>query len=552
MSSEPVELKLMATGEEQLTQALRKVIKEMSDLERAEKSAAREAAKLEQAQKKATKEALDAAKALEAQKATFASVSQGASKYQSTIAIAAGAVNQFSGSSGKMVSILGQTAGAMATVAGSMGPVGIAIVGVTSAVGLLSAAFADSKDEAADAKREMESMIPTLNEIISKMEAARSGMDLSARVRGGRGTILEQTAYQRQSEARLREDQKTLQGLETEYARKVSAVGGERVAAAYGVGTELGQLRVSVGIARSAVDESQRIVEAATTIREGLEAGAKLLRPDGSTSPAVNQPARRGGGSGPGPTNRFRAESRIVGVAGMADNGSLESLMSGAYGETGGLGDLTGGFKADQAAMEAQIKAEADARQKVTDAINEQKQAMDDLAFSAGTTAVDAFEMLASTAVSGGKISGKAFVAMAGGFLKATGQQMLGQGIKNQFEAAALLTNPVTASFGAALAGVASGQIATGAAMMAGGVVANIGAAAMGDGGGASVRGGGGGSTHGSFSPTAAGYGSDRDYQGPATIVVNLENSILANTYADAGKIINRAIREAELRYGRS
>lgn len=528
MATESIEIKLLVEGEQAATRALSSVTGQISKLDTAQKQAAVSS---------------------KAQTAALGAATQGAAKFQSTIGIAAQAVGTFSTSGGKMVSILGQTAGAMATVAGSMGPVGIAITGVTAAVGLLATAFVDSKTAAANAKDEMKSLIPTLNEIISKMEQARAALNLRARVRDGLGTPIEQGARASEAEAAATAAGRKLTGLQSNYEALLVQAGASDPAR----GAEFRRRAEAEDYFKSlkreidtAADSYRELTEQASRYRE--MAGAVAAVTTGPVAPSGGNRPRGGGGSGPS-TDIFRSQSRINGVAGMAPNGSLESLMGGSYGDTGGLGDLTGGFKTDQDAIEKQMKMEADARQQVADAIDEQKRAMDDLAFSAGTTAVDAFEMLASSAVSGGKISAKAFVAMAGGFLKATGQQMLGQGIKNQFEAAALMTNPVTAAFGVALAGVASGQIATGAAMMAGGVVANIGAAAIKEPGGG---GGGGGSSRGSFGPTASGYGDSRGYQGPSTIVVNLENAVLANTYADAGKIINRAVREAELRYGKT
>ena len=526
MATESIEIQLLVDGERAATQALNNVTGQVQKLSTAQKQSA------------------DASRA---QSSAMVGATQASAKFQSTLSLAGQAVGTFSSSGGKMVQVLGQAAGSMAILGSSFGPVGIAIGAATAAFGLFTASMDENKKSAeevakvySDLNSELDEFVrklPSINQIIAAQRATRENLDLEARLGAGEGSAEQQTA------ARMRA-QTVTRTAQTAYDNALR----------YGSSNEEIERR------KRDLERAQEAEQRYTDAQQGRRVDMFGRPISGQSLPTVdfnNVGASGGGGGGGRSANSESARTRDIFDRLLRGNAaprgsvygqgrSLDDLMSG--GSSAGFGDLEGGFNGEQNAIEKQMKMEADARQQVTDAIDEQKRAMDDLAFSAGTTAVDAFEMLASTAVSGGKISGKAFVAMAGGFLKATGQQMLGQGIKNQFEAAALLTNPVTASFGAALAGVASGQIATGAAMMAGGVVANIGAAAIKEPG--SGRGGGGGS-RGSFGPTATGYSNDRGYQGPATIVVNLENAVLANTYADAGKIINRAVREAQLRYGR-
>lgn len=505
MAAESIEIKLLVDGEQAATRALNNVTGQMSKLDTAQKQAATSA---------------------KAQTVSFGAATQSAAKFQSTIGIAAQAVGTFSSSGSKMVSVLGQTAGAMATVAGSMGPLGIAIVGVTSAAGFMAAAFADSASEAEKAKQKVDDLVPSLNEFISKIRELRNEEALRSRVERGRGTEEQQRGFLEEAESGYTTARANV--IRAERARAGATNTIDRVRAT----EELNRLREIERSASADRDRAQRLwelaaEESAQAVRLGQEnRDLQNEIEDLISSGAVGRDARGGAratrdryanadASGFNPFS-YRNIQGIRGGPGK----SLDQLMTGGEADTGFIGDLAKSGKSDLEAYNEELERTAQNYEQLTETI--------------GGPMVDAFDAMVNAQGNVGKALQASFKASLAGISKT-------EAVKGLSELAAGFGQLAIGNAPSATSHFEASGLHFAAAALAGGVSAAI------PGGGGGGRGGGGRAA----GPTAAGQGGG-GYDGPSTIVVNWNQpAVLASSYADAGKQIQRAIREAEGRYGK-
>ncbi len=147
---------------------------------------------------------------------------------------------------------------------------------------------------------------------------------------------------------------------------------------------------------------------------------------------------------------------------------------------------------------------------------------------------VDAFESM----VEGAEVSGR---DMAVSFLKGLGRQVMGAGLANLLEAAAMAAvSHGLDPYAADLAAVGAAQVALGGALIAGGAALSPG---DGSGGGGGGRGGGGGSPsdfgHGSSSKG----GDERGGKGDRTVTIVVEGLM---SPGEMGAWVNRALKQAE------
>ncbi len=497
MAAESIEIKLLVDGETAATRALNNVTGQMTKLDSAQKQAAT-SAKL--------------------QATGFTNAAQGAAKFQSTLGLASSAIGQFSGNGAKMVSMLGQTAGAMATVSATMGPLGIAIVAVTSAVSLATVAFDAMGGEVEKTKAEMDALLPTLSEVISKMRSVNAERALMSAVRAGRGTAEQQAGYLQQQENSMMSLAANLdttrQALNADRDNPVAQMQYARASELFSrANEERNRAQQMLTAAQRDEAEIQKLDDAAKKRRQD-EANERRSSGRGGSAPADRFANADASGFDP---FSYRNIHGIQGGPGK----SLDELMTGGGGEDAFLGDLAKTGKSDLEAY--------------NDELGKTAEMYSGLAETVGGPIVDAFDAMVNAQGNVGKALQASFKASLAGISKT-------EAVKGLSELAAGFGQLAIGNAPSATSHFEASGLHFAAAALAGGAAAAI------PGGGGGGRGGGGGGR--AAGPTASGQGGG-GYSGPATIVVNWNQpAVLASTYADAGKQIQRAIREAEGRYG--
>jgi hypothetical protein len=123
--------------------------------------------------------------------------------FGSSLGLAGQAIGQLVPGLGQVVSVAGSATGVIQglTTAG-LGPLGMAIGVVSVAVTAGVKLWQDYKDKTNEVERDIASrVIPTLSDLASKIKAVREEQELTARVRQGGGTELEQAANYAQAQA---------------------------------------------------------------------------------------------------------------------------------------------------------------------------------------------------------------------------------------------------------------------------------------------------------------------------------------------------------------
>lgn len=521
MATESIEIQLLVDGERAATAALASVTGQVQKLNTAQKQAA------------------DSAKT---QTASFAAGTQGAAKFQSTIGMASQAIGQFSGSGAKMVSMLGQTVGAMAAVSASLGPVGIAVVAITSAVSLATAAFSEMGGEVAKTKNELDDIVPSLSDVLGKMRQLNAARALERRVARGGGTSEEQEANLTRIEQSM-----IARGTDRDAARR--AYREDPNAETQNI---LGKQEELYSNLRRQQRQAQRDLEAARAAEAAL---AVAEEQNGERESRTRNGRSSGGGRGRGGAvdqdriNELGKEAARQALEAAAKiyaseleqvaRDTAEGKLAASTGrktwgvDEGGVAKAEAQRSMDESSLAAQKQADAD---RYLESLAEQKTMIEDITSIVGGPMVDAFSAAADGQGDLGKLLGQAFKQTLAGLAKQEGVK----GLASLAEGFAALATP--GMQGSAAGFFQASGLHFAAAVAAGGVAAAI------PGGGGGRGGSGGGRASG---PTASGYGGSGGYEGPATIVVNWNQpAVLASTYADAGKQIQRAIREAEGRYG--
>ena len=123
-------------------------------------------------------------------------------QYGSALGLAGQAVGKLNPALGGLVTMAGSATGVIQglTTAG-LGPLGIALSAISIAVSAGTSLWAEYSKEAKDSAKDIkEQVIPTLGDLVSKVQEANRAMSTRSRLAMGLGTSLEQEAFTRQAE----------------------------------------------------------------------------------------------------------------------------------------------------------------------------------------------------------------------------------------------------------------------------------------------------------------------------------------------------------------
>lgn len=123
-------------------------------------------------------------------------------QYGSALGLAGQAVGKLNPALGGLVTMAGSATGVIQglTTAG-LGPLGIALSALSIAVSAGTSLWAEYSKEAKDSAKDIkEQVIPTLGDLVSKVQEANRAMSTRSRVAMGLGTSIEQEAFTRQAE----------------------------------------------------------------------------------------------------------------------------------------------------------------------------------------------------------------------------------------------------------------------------------------------------------------------------------------------------------------
>ena len=123
-------------------------------------------------------------------------------QYGSALGLAGQAVGKLNPALGGLVTMAGSATGVIQglTTAG-LGPLSFAISGISIAITAGTALWAEYSKEAKDSAKDIkEQVIPTLNDLISKVADANAAMSRQSRLTMGLGTSLEQEAFTQQAQ----------------------------------------------------------------------------------------------------------------------------------------------------------------------------------------------------------------------------------------------------------------------------------------------------------------------------------------------------------------
>lgn len=146
----------------------------------------------------ATQTATATSKVAEAAQAAQTKIGQ----YGSALGLAGQAVGKLNPALGGLVTMAGSATGVIQglTTAG-LGPLSIAISGISIAITAGTSLWSEYSKEAKDSAKDIkEQVIPTLNDLISKVADANAAMSRQSRLAMGLGTSLEQEAFTQQAQ----------------------------------------------------------------------------------------------------------------------------------------------------------------------------------------------------------------------------------------------------------------------------------------------------------------------------------------------------------------
>ena len=422
---------------------------------------------------------------------------------------------------GQMVGVIGQGVASIGMMSAAMGPLGIAIGLATTAFSIYEMHVASTKSKVDELRRSQEQLVPSLDEVISKIEEFNNRRERMGEIMGGRGT-----AAQRQ-------------GVRTVETNRLAA-DLERIR---GTGPETDEIRRRVAEREALAATASEVFEAVATPLPGMVfteeeaiAGERAL---GVRPPAANrrsggrrqsrQPGGQGGVFDFTPTADASAESRASMTRQMNDQRELDDMA--------------------RAAAEKQRSIEEEDR---TQALA----GLDETARREAEVHDQRMAQLEEWGAKGEEIAGAmydAFMSVADG--QATVQQAI-QGLFVNYLRQTSKSETLEAGkqFAIALGYLAAENYpgaakaaASGAAHLAVAAATGLGAAAIGSAGGGGSRAGGG------ARPTP-GYGASRGSGGGgSSVVVNLNSPVVtAGTLADVGMGIARAVGAGIRLYGPS
>ena len=421
---------------------------------------------------------------------------------------------------GQLVGTLGSAVGSIGTLSAAMGPLGIVIGVASTAFTLYQQATAGARRETDNLKTATDQLIPSLETLVSKIEAAEAARGRMSNIMQGRGSGAERQAVQIREAERLAAD----------------------IAAIRGSGPETDEIRRRVA-AREAVGRTASEFLSEVTAPAGGYVFSEEEAIAGERRLGVRDPERRRRGGGAGRARDAEAERRRLSAEmayGNRNPNARGGQQLGTYDPEAEnrreaekeATSLRERFEAERAIAAERSELLEGEREKEQRAHEERLSELDEWGAAGervGAALYDAFELVASGQATLAQAAAQLFKQSLQQFAKS---EMLeaGKEIGLAIGSLAMENYPGAAKHFASAA--QHGLVAA---------AAGVGAAAI---GGASAGGGGGRSN---ARPESAGRGAGGG-GGPSTIVVNLPaTTILAGTYADAGRMVSRVLR-AEMR----
>lgn len=487
--------------------------------------------------------------------------------FGSTLGMAAQGIGRMNAGAGQMVSVLASAVGSISTMRAALGPVGLALSLATTAFGLITSAMSRAREESERNTRAVRrhtqaqrDALPTIESYANAINASREARARGERLAAGQGSVVDQRAALEQMRARR---------------DRLESVSDDR------------QGMIARGSAEALLDSG--IAEAEANLQRARErARFKGLDADetGMDEGGGGRGSRGGGGGGGGRTFAV-GESTVSGLdaffgqydrAGThlvpdamrmrapTDSRSLASLMGGGDAD---LSDLTDTFNSgianarldDQVAQTATTAAMT-FRDAWTSSVEDVISAWDranTAARQAGQEQISVGELMAESAKAAGSAvltyigeeatgalrmsvdawldGSKSFVQAAGDMAKGVIKALVAESI---VQAAVETARGVAALASVVTAPLAPGHFAAAATWAAvGGIAGGVGIATGAFGGGKQKT------------ERARPENNSTQMAGGSTYVINWNQpAILAGTYAEAGRHVQRALEESTQRFG--
>lgn len=517
--SDPIDIQLAVSGEQQVVNAVDKVASSIDRLDKEQKGL----------------------------NSTLGSVTSGFAKFQSSIGIASQTIGQFSQTGGRAIGVIGQAAGATATLTAAFGPLGIALGAGAAALGIAGTAFSDMKKEVDDTKDAVDTFAEHFVEAFnnqSPMSRALSGFDSAFQNLFGVTTRNLMDFFDQQ-----------VRNMGIAAAETFAAMGDAANIAALNIEGVIEALKNGDLEGAAAILDASQQAGLALVNSAYARAGHRIqedMRRQGAPTKGPNKTERRGRGGG----GRQRRPDALNDQPNQLDQADIPGLgrVSGSQGSLDSIELINMDEIAaanEWAAISERINAVNAEGTKIHEdrltAIAEEAREVERL--------TETYRIFTDQAVAVGEAFGQAFTKMALGEAKGK-------------DAAKILFAAVLDGIGQAAAAFAALESAKAAASFAdkdipGGVAHTAAATAFGvaagvaQAGAASLRasaggggGGGGGKALSAPGRSSSGGNEDRGGMGGITIVWN-QPAILAGTYSEAGRAVLNVIEEAEQRYGR-